>query len=410
MNVLVWTQYYYPEKFVITDVVDELRQCGANITVITGKPNYPQGKVYAGYNSWGVQIEKHDDVEIFRLPIIPRGKKNRVQLALNYLSFVFSGLLLSNFLLKNKKFDLVFVFGNSPIIQALPAIFIAKRRKISLALWVQDLWPEILTAFIKNKFLMSVITVVAEYVYRNSDLIIAQSQSFIPNLKKHAQRTDKIVYMPNPSRRTKFVKAKQILSRELINEIRTHKSFIIAGNIGVAQDVDTIINAAEKLHDQPEIKFFLFGDGNQKERLQSLIQSKKLTNVLLICSVSREALQQAYLHCFGFLITLRADGGLNETLPRRFSDYLSIGKPVIAATGGEVERKVIETGCGLTCPPSDPSALARTIKKAAQLSKFEYEWICKRSSKLFEKEFEMSTVMGQLNSHLKSLLSTNLSK
>ena len=152
MHILIFSQYFWPESFRINDVAKTLCEQGHQVEVITGKPNYPNGKISDGYKLLGYQLDIHDDVVIHRIPLIPRGS-SRMWLALNYVSFVISGLLFSPWVLRSKKFDVIFVYGVSPILQAIPAIFLGWVKGIPVVLWVQDLWPESLSAtgYIKNK-------------------------------------------------------------------------------------------------------------------------------------------------------------------------------------------------------------------------------------------------------------------
>ncbi|NWD80778.1 glycosyltransferase WbuB, partial [Pseudomonas reactans] len=152
MRVLVWTQYFWPESFHINHVVEELRAQGAQVTILTGKPNYPGGKIFDGYRSTGIQSEYHDGIEIIRLPLRARGKNSGKGMALNYLSFILSGYFFAPWVLRGRKYDVVFVYAPSPLLQALPAVFVSFAKRAPLVVWVQDIWPETLlaTGFIKN--------------------------------------------------------------------------------------------------------------------------------------------------------------------------------------------------------------------------------------------------------------------
>src|SRR3990170_594043 len=125
MRVLIWTQYFWPENFHINAVARSLREQGVEVTVLTGKPNYPEGRIFSGYKATGIHREKYAGFDVIRLPLKERGMGSAKGLALNYLSFIISGYLLAPFALRGKKFDIVFVYTPSPLLQALPAIFVA---------------------------------------------------------------------------------------------------------------------------------------------------------------------------------------------------------------------------------------------------------------------------------------------
>ena len=150
IHILVISQYFFPEQFRVNDICTEWIKRGYQVTVITGIPNYPQGKFYNGYGYFQKRTERYNGIDIIRLPIIPRGN-SAVMIALNYISFVISGFLWSKF--TTLKADKVFVYEVSPMTQALPGVWYAKRRGISSVLYVMDLWPENIeyVGGIKNK-------------------------------------------------------------------------------------------------------------------------------------------------------------------------------------------------------------------------------------------------------------------
>lgn len=146
MKILVLSQYFWPETFIINDLVKNLDAQGHAIAVATAKPNYPSGRIFEGYTAWGIQKEQYNGVELYRVPIWPRGKGKALNLVLNYLSFVFSGVIFFPWLLMKKEFDVILVFASSPITSAIPAIFLKWFHRAHLAIWVQDLWPDSLEA------------------------------------------------------------------------------------------------------------------------------------------------------------------------------------------------------------------------------------------------------------------------
>src|SRR5712692_2630881 len=145
MHVLIVSQYFWPESFRINDLAVTLRERGHEVTVLTGIPNYPVGSSFPGYQAFTVLRESFRGVVVRRTPMIPRGKGTRWRLALNYLSFAFSASL-ATFFLRREKFDLIFVYEPSPITVGLPAILLRRLRRIPVMFWVQDLWPESLSA------------------------------------------------------------------------------------------------------------------------------------------------------------------------------------------------------------------------------------------------------------------------
>ena len=198
MRVLIVSQYFWPEGFRINDVVKSLAARGIEVDVLTGKPNYPEGRIFPGYSAFGCVNESWSGANIFRVPLSPRGKNSTFRLAINYLSFIFSGLIFGPFLLRKRKYDVVFVYGLSPILLAIPGIFIAWLKGNRLILWVQDLWPESMSAtgYVKAGFFLQIIGLIVRWIYSHTDLILVQSRAFEAPIASMAP-SKKIIYYPN---------------------------------------------------------------------------------------------------------------------------------------------------------------------------------------------------------------------
>ena len=138
-HILIISQYFYPEQFRINDIATEWVNKGYKVTVLTGIPNYPEGKFHKGYGWFKKRKDVYNGVNIKRIPIISRGKSS-IRLFLNYISFVVPGFFWKIF--TRLKADCVFIFEVSPMTQALPGVWYARKRKIPCYIYVQDLWPE----------------------------------------------------------------------------------------------------------------------------------------------------------------------------------------------------------------------------------------------------------------------------
>lgn len=186
MKILVITQYFYPENFRINQLCLDLKERGHDITVLTGKPNYPKGEYFDGYSYKGNEDEIWNDIQIIRVPLRAR-KKGSKNLIINYLSFVLN----ANKRVKkiNDKFDLIYVFEVSPITVALPAIKLKKRLNIPIIMNVQDLWPENIIAVtgITNKIIIGCINKMVNYIYKHCDLLLTASPSFVDRIQKRVK-------------------------------------------------------------------------------------------------------------------------------------------------------------------------------------------------------------------------------
>jgi glycosyltransferase involved in cell wall biosynthesis len=257
LRVLIVSQYFWPESFRINDVAKTLLDKGVEVEVLTGKPNYPRGKVFDGYQASGCQQETYQGINIYRIPLLARGKGG-LRLALNYLSFVASGLLFAPRMLRKKRFDVIFIYAPSPILQAIPAIFLGWLKGCPVVLWVQDLWPESLSAtgHVRNRAVLKLVEQAVRFIYKHSDLLLVQSRAFEEPVRALASDTP-IVYYPNSVDDTFAVPAKGELPK--VRGLGEGFSVMFAGNIGAAQAVDVIVEAASLLREHADINFVVLG-------------------------------------------------------------------------------------------------------------------------------------------------------
>ena len=139
MKIVVVTQYFYPEDFKVNDLVKGFVERGHQVTVLTGKPNYPFGTIFKGYRQWGIQRERLFGADVIRVPVIPRGKGGSLALFVNYFSFIFFSC--AYVLFHRLPADKVFCWGTSPILQAYAGLVLKHRQRVNASYWVQDLWP-----------------------------------------------------------------------------------------------------------------------------------------------------------------------------------------------------------------------------------------------------------------------------
>ena len=195
-KILLVTQYFWPESFSINEICLELSK-KHSIQVLTGKPNYPKGKIFKGYTKGKIKIENYKKIKIFRVPLAPRKKNTFFNLIQNYFSFVFNAIFFGR-KFKFDDFDHILVYATSPITSAIPAIFLKFKYKKKLTVWVQDLWPESVkaTGYIKNNLLIYFISILVKLIYFFTDVILIQSKAFRNKVNQYTNN-NKIIYHPN---------------------------------------------------------------------------------------------------------------------------------------------------------------------------------------------------------------------
>lgn len=199
MKILIITQYFYPESFRINDLTRALMDLGHEITVLTGLPNYPQGQILLGYSWTKKRNDQYFGATVYRVPIIPRQQGGKVFLSLNYLSFVLSAIIFGLPRLRKKNFDCCFVFATSPITAAIPANLFRFLTGCPVGIWIQDLWPDVVSsvAMIRNPKIIGYIGALTKWIYRHSDRLFIQSESFRTSVLKWGGTESQIRYLPN---------------------------------------------------------------------------------------------------------------------------------------------------------------------------------------------------------------------
>lgn len=383
----------------INDLVLKIKEQGHSVTVFTGKPNYPDGDVYSGYVSAGVQEELYGEaIPVYRVPLRPRKKGGAKNLILNYLSFVFSGIRHAFRFSKNKEVDMIFVFAISPITAAIPAIFLKWLTKSHLTIWVQDLWPESVeaTGFIKNRFLLRCVSILVRGIYYFSDTLLAQSKAFIPHISRLAHQS-KIDYYPNSV--IDNFSAKEVSStipQDLVHLLETQFCVVFAGNIGTAQAVETLVKAAELLKGISDLKLILVGSGSKSDWIRQQIQENKMDNLVLAGRYPSSEMPFIFSRASCLLVSLKRDEIFTYTIPYKVQSYLASGKPILASLDGEGARVINEAEAGLTSPAEDAEKLARNIKHLYHLPAAELDKMGKSGRAYFLEHFEMGSQSQRL--------------
>ena len=407
MRLLIVSQYFWPETFGINALAKALVRNGHAVTVLTGQPNYPEGTVFPGYRAWKMISEHYDGVDVLRLPLAPRGKRSAIRLAMNYLSFIVSGLLLGPLMLRRRSFDAVFVYAPSPLLQALPAILISWYKKVPLVVWVQDLWPESLSAtgFVRNRRILRWVEGIIRYLYRHTDLVLVPSRAFIDPIAKLGVPIERIAYFPNAYVPEQFSStAGSTDSKVLAERISREFSVVFAGNLGVAQSLETILAAAEQLQiSAVPARFFLVGSGSRSDWLKDQLRERKLTNVEMPGRFPPECMGLIYAAASALLVSLRDEPIFAMTIPSKVQGYLAAGRPIIASLNGEGARVIGDANAGFACPAGDGDALAAAISALFHLDKDGRRELGENGRLYAEQHFSLDSLAHELIQQLESL-------
>lgn len=338
MNILVISQYYYPEQFKINDICERLVENGHVVKVLTGLPNYPVGDIFNDYKQGRNRRETINGVDVVRSYLVGRGSGS-LRLALNYLSFMVSSSLKALFL--KEKFDLVFVYQLSPVLMAIAGIIYKRKQHVPLYLYCLDLWPESIKVNIKNEnsIVFKAVRNISGSIYKQCDKIGVTSQPFIHYLNNvHGIEVEKITYLPQHGYDLFSKMGKESIDHEGIN-------ISYFGNIGKAQDFDSIINNIENI--DSNIYFHIIGDGSEFNSLKQKIDQLDLGHRIRLHGYKKaEALVELYKLTDICFLTLKPNSMIGDTLPSKMIEYLSVAKPILAIARGSVESLIHESKCG----------------------------------------------------------------
>ena len=404
VNILIVTQYFWPEEFRINDLSLGLVEKGHRVTVYTGIPNYPTGVFFAGYGILKKQNENYHGVQILRVPLVPRGNGRGLRLAINYLSFaVFSSLMAAGRC--REEYDLIFVYEPSPITVGLPAIVLKKIKKAPIMFWVQDLWPESVAAAgrVRSKRVLKIIEHLVSFIYNRCDRILVTSFAYFPPIKSAVKNPNRIFYFPQTSEE---LYRPVTVKLEAPERARMPAGFTVmfAGNIGAAQDFNTILSAAEILKNQEDIKWIIIGDGRMRPWVEDQVRQRALRKTIyLLGRYPMEAMPRFFSLADLLLVTLKREPIFALTIPAKVQSYLACGKPIVGALDGEGARIIEESGAGISCPAEKPAALAEAVLTIYRMSEPERQEMGMRGRIYYEKHFDRSMLLDRLDNWMRAL-------
>ena len=397
-HILVVSQYFYPEQFRINDICKEWIKRGYRVTVVTGIPNYPFGKYYNGYGLFKRRKERYEGIEIIRLPLTPRGN-GVIMLMLNYLSFVVSGFLWMSS--TSIKADYVFIFEVSPMTQALPGVWYARRRKIPCYLYVQDLWPEnveIITGITNRKIIGSIGKMV-DYIYKRCTRIFTTSESFVQSIHHRGVPLGKLEYWPQYAE--DFYRPLEVEQEECTEEFH----IVFAGNIGQAQGLDILPKVAKLLKQRGEenlskIQFKVIGDGRYKDTLLQLIESLDVGD--MFCFIPKQPAEKVpqYITAGKAAFLCLTDSPLlTMTIPAKLQSYMACGVPIIASVNGETANIIKIANAGVVSPAGDENKLAEKIIELASLGQKELKSMGRNAKHYYDAHFDKDKLLDRMEEY-----------
>ena len=396
MKILIVSQYYWPENFRVNDLTLELVQRGHEVTVLTGIPNYPGGKVFDAFRSDRKSFDYFAGSRVCRIPMLARGSGS-LRLMLNYLSFVIGACCFGPWCLRGQNFDVIFTYEPSPATVGLPAVLLGRLKRVPVVFWVLDLWPETLAAIgvVRSPKILFAVGSMVSFIYNRCALVLGQSQGFLDSIAKYCTDTNKIRYFPSW--------AEEVFNQDGLTpapEVPVQAgsfNVLFAGNVGEAQDFPAVLEAAEALKHNPSIRWLIVGDGRMTGWLHSEVLRRGLTHCfLLLGRFEVERMPSFYAHADALLVSLKRDPVFALTIPGKVQSYLMAGIPLLGMLDGEGAAVIRDAQAGLVCPAGEGRELAKRVLELAAMSKDGRQNLGCNGRAYAEKEFSRKLLMDKL--------------
>lgn len=359
MKILVVGQVFYPDHFRVNDVVKELAK-EHEVKMVTGLPDYDLGTIPKEFRYFRRRKEKFHGAEVIRVPIISR-RKGPLFRSLNYLSFALTSSLYTYFL--KEKYDVVFSFQTSPITMFLPGLVYAKKNKVPSVLYTLDLWPESVKAMSikEGTFLFSLIHKMSRKIYQGADKILVSSPAFAEYLEDVIDLPkETISYLPQYTDEIAVDEVPETSEEELGDR---PLAFTFAGNVGLVQDLETVVEAASMIRDR-NFLVNIVGSGSNEEHIRNLVAERNLGNHFVFHGRKNQPeMDEIYKKSDVCILTLRNDDFIGRTIPGKLQTYMAKGKAIAGAISFDSKKIIEESGAGLCVESGDALGFSQIMLK-----------------------------------------------
>lgn len=395
MRILLLTQWCTPEPdFKGVPFARELQRQGHAVTVLTGFPNYPGGKLYPGYRIRLWQWEEIGGVRVLRVPLYPSHDRSAIGRILNYASFAVAATILG--LLLIPRVDVAYVY-HPPATIGLPALAFQWLRRVPCVYDVQDLWPDTLaaTGMVRSRILLGLAGYWCHLVYRRMRYVVVQSPGFQAKLIERGVRPDRISVIYNWSMETQGNGATVALPEPERRLLAGRFNLVFAGNLGAAQALDTVLAAAATLQTaSPLVQFVFVGDGVEAGRLKAEAAKQGLRNVQFLPRRPGPMMGPVFDAADALLVHLRDDPLFEITIPSKTQAYLAAGRPILMAVRGDAAALVQQAGAGICCEPERADKLAEAVQRLSMLPKEERAAMGQAGRRFYAEQLSMVHGVG----------------
>lgn len=390
VRILYLSQWFEPEpnNSKTEGFLRKLQSEGHELTVCTGFPNYPGGKLYPGYRVRPFMRETLMGLEVHRVPLYPSHGSSSFGRILNYLSFCFSAIIYG--LVRGGKFDLVYVY-HPPITAGLAAALFGWARRVPFVIEIQDLWPDSVAAseMTGTTTLAKAIGAVCRFVYRRASHVIVQCPGMKERLLERGVPERKVSVVYNWTDEDAIAQPEPIAITAL--DERAGRTIVYAGNLGRAQTVSTIVHAAKLAQDRaPDLKVLIVGDGVEEQPLRQLAEELGADNVVFHDRVSRAQVASIYPRAAALIVSLTRQDLFSYVIPTKTQAYMAAGRPLLMAVNGDAARLVEEARAGRSVPPEDAAAMADAMVDFATMPPEEIDTMGRRGEAYYQQHLSFA--------------------
>lgn len=401
-RILIYTNHFDPEQFKINEAVSWLTEEGFQIHVVTGLPNYPEGRIFKGYGLFKKAIERRGKLTIKRLPLISRGNGSRPRLIVNYLTYFISTFFYTIFLiLFKKKFDKVLVHHTSPFLIAVSAIFYKIIKRTEAILWDLDLWPQSLGAVgvINSEGILNGIEKVVKIIYKKFDIVLVGSKSFIRIVRQRVPH-NRVYYFPNWAEN--IIEENKIEFELSVDFNPNAIKIMYTGNLGKAQGFDTLCKVIIQ-NKNKNIQWIFIGGGRFKKEMEQLLSDEIRENIVIFIPQQKLATIPSWVAQADVMyLSLNESKLFSQTVPAKLQGYMAMGKSTLAMLAGEGASIIKEAKCGFVAPPSNVIKLNEQINYILNTSKSERKNLGENGKVFYQNNFSSKIRKKELIAYIKN--------
>lgn len=388
MRILLLTQWFDPEPtFKGLVFAQKLQELGHEVEVVTGFPNYLEGKIYDGYRQSWCQRETIKGVRVARVPLYASHDSSAFKRLLNYFSFALTSCLYGIFMAR--KADVIYVY-HPPMTVGLSGALIGWFRRTPFVYDIQDLWPDTLkaTGMIGNPRILQVAGAVCNWIYRRASHIVVLSPGFRTLLAERGVPEKKMSLIYNWCDEAGLQVPLEAASDLSFMDGRFNVVF--AGNMGKAQALESVIHAAKLVAlEDSHVQFVLVGGGVEVENLKALCASQGVQNLRFVPRMPMKEVGAVLARADALLVHLKDDPLFSITIPSKTQAYLAVGRPVVMAVRGDAADLVLEAKAGVVALPENPDSLAQGVLRLARLPAHERETMGQNAARFYQDKLSL---------------------